>query len=197
MISDKKSLRTALLAKRAAISNEEKKLLDHALCEQLAAHPYFLGADALLCYVPIRGEPDLTPLFSLAISRDIPIYLPRCGENGMRFLLYTGNEGLERDRFGISAPTADAPEVHPTEKTLCILPGLAADKKGTRLGYGGGFYDRFLPRFKGKLLFALYHRMIVDTLPRRAHDVTIPQDCIITEKGVPFDAKMDTRTPEL
>ena len=115
----------------------------------------------------------------------------------MRFLAYLGRDKLPPDRFGIPAPPTDAPEAHFTEKTLCIIPGLAADKTGTRLGYGGGFYDRFLPRFEGKILFALYSAMICDTLPRDENDFQISPMHIITEKGVLSDAEMDTRAPEL
>ena len=196
-MTDKKALRQALLAKRAAIDATEKATLDRALCAHIAAHAYFLEADALLCYLPVRGEPDLTPLFSLATSRSIPIYLPRCEGNGMRFLLYTGSERLVKDKFGILAPQESAPEVRPTAKTLCLMPGLAADKNGTRLGYGGGFYDRFLPHFAGKMLFPLYADMVCDTLPHETCDFLIPKESILTEKGALPYAKVDTRTPEL
>ncbi len=196
-MTDKKALRQALLAKRATIGATEKAALDRSLCAQIAAHPYFPEADALLCYLPVRGEPDLTPLFALAADRSIPVYLPRCEGDGMRFLLYTGESDLVRDRFGILAPAPSAPEACPTAKTLCVMPGLSADKNGTRLGYGGGFYDRFLPRFAGKMLFPLYECMLCDALPREACDFSIPQNAIITEKGALSYAKVDTRATEL
>ena len=196
-MSEKKALRKALLGKRAAIPGHERIALDEALCRRIAAHPDFSAADALLMYLPMRGEPDLTPLLHMALARNIPVYLPRCEENGMRFLAYQGKDQLPPDRFGIPAPPKDAPEAHTTDKTLCIIPGLSADRQGTRLGYGGGFYDRFLPRFEGKTLFALYSTLIVDALPHEELDVTIPPDRIITEKGVLSNAKMDTRTPKL
>ncbi len=196
-MNDKKAIRAALLKKRAAIVGPRRTKLDEALCRHIAAHPDFRGADALLLYLPMRGEPDLTPLLYIALARNIPVYLPRCEENGMRFLAYLGKDQLSPDCFGIPAPPADAPEAKPTSKTLCILPGLAADKKGTRLGYGGGFYDRFLPRFEGKTIFALYSAMICDTLPRDENDFQIPPTRIITEKGALSNAKMDTRTPKL
>ena len=180
-----------------AITPEEKIGLDRALFRALAAHPDFLLADALLLYLPTKGEPDLTPLLELALERAIPVYLPHCDENGMRFLQYTGMDTLVRDRFGIAAPNASAKEATPTEKTLCVIPGLAADKSGTRLGYGGGFYDRFLPHFAGKLLFPIYSRFVFDTLPRAAYDFLIDPERIITEEGVLGDVSMDTRTPPL
>jgi len=180
-----------------AINATEKAALDRALFLALAAHPDFLGADALLLYLPTKGEPDLTPLLELALKRAIPVYLPHCDENGMRFLQYTKEHALVRDRFGILAPKADAKEAVPSAKTLCVIPGLAADQSGTRLGYGGGFYDRFLPRFAGKLLFPVYSRFVFDALPRAAYDFLIDPARIMTEKGVLGDAEMDTRTSPL
>ena len=182
-MNDKKALRAALLAKRMAIPNEEKARLDAALVKNIAEHPAFISANALLSYLPIRGEPDLTPLLALAKSRDIPVYLPHCDKNGMRFLLYTGQADLIRDRFGILTPQSNAPEVTPTAHTLCLVPGLAAARDGTRLGYGGGFYDRFLPHFEGKVLFALYEQFVFDTLPRGIYDFLIDPQSIMTEKG--------------
>ncbi|MBE6581417.1 MAG: 5-formyltetrahydrofolate cyclo-ligase [Ruminococcaceae bacterium] len=179
--AEKKALRHALLHARTSISKEEKKALDQALCRAIVAHGRFSGADAVLCYLPIRGEPDLTPLFEVAKAHDIPIFLPRCEGDSMRFLRYTVKSELTPDRFGIMAPPSTADEAMPTAQTLCIVPGLAAGRDGTRLGYGGGFYDRFLPRFEGFSLFAVYERFVLDTLPHEPHDH--PLTHVITEKG--------------
>ncbi len=181
--TDKKELRRALLTLRHAISEGEKHLLDGALCKKIAAHRYFDGADALLLYLPFRGEPDLTPLLKVAAARGISVFLPRCDGDDMRFLMYEGRDQLTKDRFGILSPRVGAKEATPTQKTLCIVPGLAAGRDGTRLGYGGGFYDRFLPRFVGSLLFAVYDRLVFDTLPHEPHDFLISPSNIITEKG--------------
>ena len=115
----------------------------------------------------------------------------------MRFLLFEGEHALTPDRFAIPSPRAEAPEVSVTAHTLCLAPGLAAGRDGTRLGYGGGFYDRFLPRFTGKLLFPLYARLVFDTLPHEAHDFLIDPTRMITEKGAITDAKLDLRATEL
>ena len=179
--NEKKALRRTLLDARMAISKEEKHMLDAALCEAIAAHERFLTADALLSYLPIRGEPDLETLFALAEARNIPIFLPRCEADGMRFLRYTAKSALTPDRYGIAAPPSTADEAVPTASTLCLVPGLAAGRDGTRLGYGGGFYDRFLPRFEGFSLFAVYERFVLDTLPHEPHDH--PLTHVITEKG--------------
>ena len=184
-MTDKKTLRHTLLAVRASIGQAERAMLDSALCQAIAGHPYFAMADALLIYLPMRGEPDLTPLLDLANERHVPVYLPRCTGQDMRFLLYSGQGSLTQDRFGILAPHESAEMACPTENTLCILPGLSADKHGVRLGYGGGFYDRFLPHFEGNVLFPIYEKLLCDTLPREATDFLLDPNDIITEKGMP------------
>ena len=99
----------------------------------------------------------------------------------MFFHTVGGVNELLPDRYGIPAPAADAPRACSNARTLCLLPGLAAGKDGTRLGYGGGFYDRFLATFEGTTLFPVYSRLVFDTLPSEAHDRRV--DHILTEKG--------------
>ena len=193
----KAELRRELLAQRRAIEETEKNRLDEAICRKIAAHCAFLKADALLLYLPFRGEPDLTPLLGVAAARGLPVFLPRCEGDGMRFLRFEGEGSLEKDRFGILSPRSEAVEAAPTKNTLCIVPGLAAGRDGTRLGYGGGFYDRFLPRFEGYLLFPLYDRFVFDTLPHECHDFLIDPVDIITEKGENAHGDPHSRTPQL
>ena len=99
----------------------------------------------------------------------------------MRFYIVKSTSELVLDRFGIPAPCSDAPAALATAKTLCLLPGLAAGRDGTRLGYGGGFYDRFLATFEGVTLFPIYERLLFPTLPTEATDKTVTY--LVTEKG--------------
>lgn len=179
---EKKALRQRLLAERRAIDGVEKAALDLALCTHVAQTEAFREADLVLGFLPIRGEPDLTPLFDLARSCGKTVALPRCADGEMRFLAFTDLTVCVPDQFGILAPPPDAPQVRGTKNTLCLLPGLAAGRDGTRLGYGGGFYDRFLASFEGRTLFALYHRFLFPTLPTDFLD--LPAEIVMTEKGV-------------
>ena len=180
---------------RQEIGTDERKLLDAALIAEIKSLDCFPRARALIAYWPTKGEPDLTPLFDTAHLLGIPVYLPRTEGDGMRFYLFTEKNALTPDRYGIPSPTGEVPLPQDTKDMLCILPGLAADKSGHRLGYGGGFYDRFLCTFAGEMLFPLYHRFLFDALPHEPHDVKIP--LIITEKGVYRYGKMDTATPHV
>jgi len=177
----KRALRAKCLAARCALSLTEKAERDAALCRAIAQSSAFAHADLLLLYSPVRGEPDLTPLAALAAARGIPTAFPRTEENEMTFHIATPTDLTERDRFGIPVPSADAPCAVCTAQTLCILPGLAAGLDGTRLGYGGGFYDRFLAAFRGFSLFALYDFLVFPTLPFEDFDFRVTT--LFTEKG--------------
>lgn len=181
LAEQKKEWRTKCAAIRADVSAAKKAADDAALCAAIAAHKAFLQADLLLCYFPVRGEPDLLALLDAARARDIPVAFPRCEGKEVFFHTVTGVNDLTPDRFGIPAPKSDAPLATLTARTLCLLPGLAAGRDGTRLGYGGGFYDRFLATFGGITLFPIYQRLLFDTLPVDALDRRA--DHILTEKG--------------
>lgn len=179
---DKQALRRRLLSERRAIDEAQKAALDRALCQEIVKTDAFRAADLILGFLPIRGEPDLTPLLHDALALDKAVALPRCRDGEMRFLAFTRETVCVPDEFGISAPPEDAAPVRYTTSTLCLLPGLAAGRNGTRLGYGGGFYDRFLASFPGRTIFALYHRFVLPTLPTNSLD--LPVEIVITEKGV-------------
>ena len=177
----KKALRASCKALRLAIPSDEKAAANAAILRTVAAHSAFLRANLILCFFPVRGEVDLTPIVEIAKQRGIRVAFPRCEGTEMHFHLVSGLDELTLDRFGIPAPRADAPIAVSSEKTLCLLPGLAAGRDGTRLGYGGGFYDRFLAEFEGVTLFPVYDRLLFDTLP--ADTLDRKADHIVTEKG--------------
>ena len=177
----KRLWRQQCAALRADVAPAQKALDDAALCARIAAHPAFLQADLILTYFGVRGEPDLSALLPLAAARGIAVAFPRCVGKDMIFHTVQGVNELAADRFGIPAPGADAPIARCTARTLCLLPGLAAARDGHRLGYGGGFYDRFLATFGGITLFPVYERLVFDTLPTGPYDRKV--DHIITEKG--------------
>ena len=162
--------------KRAALDPEDKKNMDAAIRRHLHALPEFREADPVLFYYPIKGEIDLRPLMEQGMKEGKRVALPVCREGEMHFRLI--GEGVEPGAFGIPEPKGE--RVAPTERTLCILPGYGYNG-GHRLGYGGGYYDRFLRDFPGKTVFACYDGFFAE-FPTEEHD--IPAQIILTEKGI-------------
>ena len=181
LTEEKKRLRRECLAKRLSLTAAEKEAADGALCDRIAAQDAFLAADLVLLFCPMRGEPDLTPLAKLAVARGARIAFPRCEDGIMTFYEVKSESDFAPDQFGIPSPKPTCPVARTSEKTLCILPGLAAGRDGTRLGYGGGFYDKFLATFEGITLFPIYEALLFDTLPHEATDR--PVSILLTEKG--------------
>ena len=178
---EKKALRRLSLEKRLSIPEAEKKAADAALCRAILSHDAFRTADLLLVFSPVRGEPDLSPIFVAARERGIPLAFPRTQNGVMTFHLVASEKDLQSGQFGIPSPSEEAPLAPLSERTLCILPGLAATKNGERLGYGGGFYDRFFADFKGTSLFPIYHSLVLPSLPTEPTDHK--PDFILSEKG--------------
>ncbi len=181
IIEEKAALRARVLALRQSLPETVKANADAALCAAIAARTEFAQADMLFLFFPVRGEADLLPLAHLARERGIITAYPRCEGKNLQFFPVLSEKELLPDAFGVPAPKKSGSPITPTAKTLCVLPGLAADRRGARLGYGGGFYDRFLATFEGKTIFPVYDALVFDQLPTEPTDRFA--DVILTEKG--------------
>lgn len=174
----KAELRKLYLSKRSAIPPEIKKERDAAICEIIAQSDLYHMCDTLFAYYPVRGEIDLLPLLHRARAEGKSVALPVLRGDEMLFCRFDGE--THTGKYGIPEPTGDI--ISPDGRTLCIVPGLAYDSEGFRLGYGGGYYDRFLCDFSGGALGAFYSDFCAENLPHDDYDM--PLNCIITEKGM-------------
>ena len=181
VVEEKARLRALCKQMRMDVTPEEKRAWDAALCDVIRSHEAFRLADLVLCFAPVRGEPDLTSLFETARKNGIPLAFPRTTGRNMTFHIVRDMSELSLGRFGIPTPDENAPVAMTTKRTLCIMPGLAATKQGDRLGYGGGFYDRFLANFDGISIFPIYERLILPSLP--CEECDYKPDFILCEKG--------------
>ena len=180
----KQELRAVIKQKRAAIPHEEKKELDRAIVEQIVASEEYRRATTLLLYAPHGSEINLLPLVRRARQDGKQIAFPKCDTETttMRFYILEPDTRLVEGAYGIHEPPEGAPLCTPDENTLCILPGLTFDPHGGRLGYGKGYYDRFLADFKGVAVGAVYQSLVVKEVPTEAHD--FPVTMFFTERGV-------------
>ena len=117
------------------------------------------------------GEPDTDPLFARLAADGKRLLLPRVHEGDI--VVCDGSGPMAVSRFGISEPTG--PALPFEEVGLVIVPGLAFTPAGFRLGYGGGFYDRFLPQVAAPTFGVCFTEQLVDALPVEPHDVAVQQ----------------------
>lgn len=181
---DKKAFRKTMLLKRDAIPYETRTEADNARNECIRNWESYKSADLLLFYVSYRSEADTLQLIKEALEAGCKVAVPKVVGTDMVFyritdisLLVEGYKGiLEPDTGQCEAITGDLPK-----RSLLFVPGCAFDEAGGRMGYGGGFYDRFIEQYPDVLRVALaYEEQIVEEVPREVHDK--PVDAIVTEK---------------
>ncbi|MBE6599732.1 MAG: 5-formyltetrahydrofolate cyclo-ligase [Ruminococcaceae bacterium] len=179
----KSLLRRELLEKRRALA--EKRSIDLKIFENLISLPEYKTADLILLYCSYGDEVDTQELAQRAAFDRKRIAFPRCliggGEKSMDFYECSPGELVAGYR-GIPEPPIGAPRAHCDKNTLCIVPALAYDEKKNRLGYGGGFYDRYLEDFEGTTVGLCRADFLFKSLPREEFD--LPVDIVITEKGL-------------
>ncbi len=182
----KSEKRKAFSEKRRGLSAEERKRLSDSLCKKICSLDVFKEADAVLSFYPLSSETDVRGVNEETLRLGKILALPKCvkGTREMNFYAVKAPDDLEKGSFSIMEPKSTCPLFVPSEevKALCIVPALAYDVNGYRLGYGGGFYDRYLLRYKVKTVGAVYHEFLVSTLPRDLYDIEV--DTVVTDREI-------------
>lgn len=164
---DKPTLRRQFRHIRETLLPEEVEIASRGVRQQLAAWGPLIQAHTVLAYLPFRNEIDLRPLF--AQWPQICWIVPRV--DGERLSLHPYRpDRLALHRFGMWEPSADLLVVAPDEIDLVLVPGIAFDRRGYRLGFGGGYYDRFLPTCPAPRAGITYEFSLLDELPVELHD---------------------------
>lgn len=178
----KSQLRQQCRKLRASLDEETRARASQSICERVETWPIFQQSHAILTYMPIKGEVDLTPLLTRHPEKQwiLPRILP---EENHRMIFHPYDAGrLVRHPFGMAEPAADLPTVPPEAIQLALVPGLAFDRHGWRLGYGGGYFDRFLQDFSGVSVGVVFHTLFLENLPHGQFDIAM--QWIVTEDGV-------------
>ena len=180
----KAEFRRRALNRRAAVTEEKKLAYDAEICRRIAGLEVFRNADTVLLYASIKGEIDLSPLVSLCHNLGKTVAFPTCDPESeeLYFRTLSIDAELSAGTFGIPEPPADAPLCPISKATLCVLPGLSFDARGNRIGYGKGYYDRFLQSHSVVRVGAVYEELTVRQIPTEPHD--LPVDLLVTERGV-------------
>ncbi len=183
-LRDKKELRRTFLEKRRHIDPKINEHLDKKIAENLFESEIFKSADTILIYVSTKPEINTRPIIERAFESEKRVAVPKTEGNGhMNFVFIESFDELEIGRFGILEPKNHLKKVFDFSKpALCIVPGLCFDKDGFRVGYGGGYYDRFLCKFKGLSAGLCYDKNVLKSIDFDEYDVSV--DCLVTESGI-------------
>ncbi len=178
----KKELRKQYKALRDSISKENRALWSAEICRKITELDAYKTAKTLLLYAKTGSEIDLLPLFEKAQKDGIACAFPRCISDGiMEFYYVNSLSELQKGAYGIMEPTAECP-VTDFRGTIAIVPALAYDKDGYRLGYGGGYYDRFLAAHPVFAVGIAYSACTTHCLPHGEFDKAV--ETVITEKEI-------------
>lgn len=198
---DKSSVRKATCAARRVIPAHARTRASTQVAERLLALPGVATARTVLAYAATPEELDVGPTLDALRERGARVAFPRvCAPGELSLHWVTGPESLAPGYCGIAEPVPDAETADPSEIDLALVPGAAFDAACHRLGMGGGFYDRLLPRLRADALKVgvAFDEQIVDAVPTEGHDVAL--DAIVTPTrtllaGGEADARVDGSAP--
>lgn len=140
---NKQELRRAIRERKRAMTEEEIVERSNALAEKFYNSPAYQAASTIYGYLPYNQEVRTVPMLQRALDEGKRVAVPKVYEEEMRFIYLEDLTQVSKGYAGIPEPIADAP-VAEDKQALVLMPGLAFDPQGHRIGYGGGFYDRFL-----------------------------------------------------
>lgn len=180
--ADKNTLRKELIKCRKAITNKvelDKKIVDIFLqCDE------YINAKQILCYVSLSDEISTDYLINTALSDNKKVAVPLClDSNGtMDFFYINSLDDLHIGSFGVREPKQnDNNKVTDFEKALIVVPALSYDENGYRIGYGKGYYDRYLQIHSLNSVGLCYNSFVLKKVPTNQYDK--PVDFVVTEFG--------------
>ena len=176
----KKELRKIFSDIRNSVSDEDKYFFDNNIFTQFVNSSFINDYDKFLIYISVNNEVDTMNIIRYLLNNNKKIAVPFCLGKEMDFYYINSTDDLIEGRFGI--PSVDiniAEKATDFGNALCIVPALAYDISGYRLGYGGGYYDRFLSLNKIDTLGLCFEKCITEVLPHETFDIKI--DCVLTD----------------
>lgn len=184
----KNKIRAEYRQLRNSLDPSSKSMLDKAICDRFFALASYRYSEILLAYAPIHNEINVIPIIEDALKQGKRVALPRCnpGTSTMTFHFIDNTDQLISGTMNIPEPSEELSVYDPAKEsdipTVCLVPALVFDDCGYRIGYGKGYYDRFLSAFKGTRVGLVYKDFIIDSVPRGKYDLSV--DVLVTEKGV-------------
>lgn len=178
----KKILRKEYKVLRNSISDREEK--EAVITEKLLCSEIFEKADCVFLYAATNGEVSTSEIAEIAELSGKKTAYPFCKDkNGEMEFYFSKAENLKKGMYGIPEPDTDlCQKAKSTENSLCIVPGLAFGRKGERLGYGKGYYDRYLEHFSGVTAALFFEECLCENIPMEKTDKKI--DYLFTDKKI-------------
>lgn len=178
----KTELRRKIKERRRQMSPEMRHHAHQRILSRVCALECYRDAKTVLCYVSTEIEVDTIELINTALKQGKRVAVPRCipGTRDMEFYLIESLDELVQGSYGLQEPVPDKDKLLTDfSDSVCIIPALACDRSGYRLGYGGGYYDRFLREYHHAKVLILYKTCLIKKLWHGRFDV--PVDMIVTE----------------
>lgn len=180
----KTSIRQAMLSRRKLLADEDCRCASMRIQQSLLSWVSYQRASCIIAYVPIRNEVDTSLLVQHALDSGKRVALPAVVGRNMVFREVQSGYELQRGAFGVYEPPDDARLFDPKEADLVVVPGVAFDLQGHRIGYGKGYYDKtvHILEGQGRLVGFCYDFQLVEAIAGQVHDVKM--DWVITELRV-------------
>lgn len=180
----KRAVRARVLAERDAVSASERDRATACIVDHVLSLPEVGRASTVMAFWSFGSEPDTLPLIEALDSRGVRVALPRIVGGDIEAYAYAPGDAVTTTSFGASEPsTGDA--LDPSAIDVVVTPAVAFDRSGRRVGYGGGFYDRFFPRTRPDTLrvgIGFDLQLVEEDLPSGHFDLGL--DGVVTESGV-------------
>lgn len=179
---DKKELRKMILSKRRAMSDSDVHDKSLLICDNIRRSRAYEKAKDVCLYMPINNEVDVALMYDQILDDGKRVWLPKVSEDEMEFYSFDRDTPIVIGAFGITEPDSDE-VLEPDGDTLVIMPGAVFSHGRDRIGYGGGYFDKYLDRHPGVMtVAACFDMQIVDSIPAEMHDIK-PQ-VLVSEKRI-------------
>lgn len=183
-MNEKARLRRELISARDGCVPDRRRELSAQICRRIFELPEYTRAEAVLGYFPIGSECDIRPVLADVTDSGRVLALPVCDRetHTLSFRVVRSSDELEAGEYGIPAPRQGCPEFNGGGDVLCLVPSVALDRFGARIGYGGGYYDRFLAGFRGTAAAPLAGEFTDIVFAAEEHDARV--NIAVTETAV-------------
>ena len=176
----KAELRKKILQEMKALSQEQKQAMDRVLTERFLKHPFYQEAKTIATYLSFPHEFQTQELIKRMLKDGKKVLIPKTYPKGrMEFVVYDPKQ-LAKTSFGLLEPQGDLEVVEPSQIDLIHVPGLAFTREGYRIGYGGGYYDRYLEHFAGHTMSTIYPCQVQE-FNSENHDIPVQE--VLTYEG--------------